>query len=1747
MVRVWTNPARKATGLGGAFVWLAVPMSVLLALSMPSPAQGQTSSTLPGAWATFDSSDGLPDGEVLAVWGAPDGTLWAGTAAGVVRFDGVAWQDFEEDAQALRGAVRAVWGSGNQTVWAAGDAGLANFDGLRWQQISAETLGLRAGPRYALWGHGKDDLWVGGQGGVAHFDGETWRAFTSQSSGLPAGTVQALAGNADGSTVWIGTDAGLARYEPDSDRWSLPELQDVDLISVEPLMRSRLEDVDLAELSVESLWLTDNVLWVGLWNGLLRHDLTTGAWSMMDGSQWNGPDVVSSIWSADDSLWLAVSQPEVMVADFEYMQILKSRGEDGLRRFDGSRWHPDEEGDPLYGDRIHAIWSDGGGVLWFATSDGMTRFDQERWRTYSRTSPTGQRVDVVRGDAAGHLWFGGLDALYAWQDERWTRDLPPGWSEPLIWALLAEKPDDVWIGSWGNGAAHWDGVGWEQFSEGSGLPSNMVNAIWRDASGSIWFGTSRGLCHLDRNTGEWETFTGANSGLPHDWVTALWGAGQALWVGTLGGGAARYEPALEQWEAFQPAGLVDNDVRSLALDGMGNLWVATAGGVAYHDRASGSWQQWPAADILPPFEEPRAVTVAPDGVVWLSGAVQGVHYYVPGGEGWQPFAPDWLDSTVERIWASSDGELWFATMGGAIRYDPRTGDWLELTVRDGLTSDDVRAIWGDQAGTLWFATKFGVSRLADGGWQTFTSAEGLASANTLLLTGDNDGNVWVATLAGIDRYTDGAWQETLSWPTPPVLWRDLYAPGQGRLWAVAADGTLHHFDGRDWSEVAVADDSPAGQVQAVVEGPDGELWVGSRQGLAHRPVGGTSWSHVTTGLIDNGVNAIWGDGGRYVWFATEQGISRYEVGTGAWLSFSTADGLLSDNVTDLWGDDQGHVWAAQDWMADQFEGGVSLFDGQGWHALPGEGLPSTRVNSVWVDDAGILWAATMGGPAWWDGSRWQPPPAGPGISGEVHTLWAAADGLWVAATDSVTHYDGDQWQTYSTADGVPAGELHAVWSDGQGGAWVGGQGGLARLDDGRWAAVEAVPGEVKGIWGRDASDVWVATSEAVSHFDGMQWQLSLADAEATALTGDGQGGLWLGTTQGLRHYDGQTWELVAEPRLPPGAVTHIQQAPGGTTWVGMEQGVYGFGGPEKATALKGGAVRALLADRASTLWFAESDDEVQRVDQLPPLRIFYGDVRAIAEDAKGDIWFGTGDGLLRYRPRPPAASIERVELASGQPVQTVGRQIKLPYSPGKVTVTLVATDTASPTSELAFWYRLDPQESDWKRWDSYPFRPPDDKRRQISYDGLEPGAYTFYMGVYNATNDTAGKQAWTLEVGEPPLWVTVREHPAFPWMLGVIGLVLLAVGGGGLRLWQTRRAYGYRDVQITAAPGSAADIHRIVLEADRGPFFPAYESPSDPDLMRDPLQRLRQGETNEATLRFLGESLYAGLFSPTAETHLRKHAALGRRGVRLRLRFEDTPSLAALPWEFLHGGDDLRFLAVQADVALVRDLSPEKAEGAPRTRPPLKLLVAWAMPQDLQPLDVAEEVAVIEEAFARQVARGRAHVQVLAHARPETFVPAVQEGYDLIHFIGHGGVQDGGGVLYFEDEDGDAVSMAQAELVALLAEMPTFTDKTPKLVVLNACRTAEPVMGKSLMGLAEALVVEGRVPAVVGMGYPVTGRSAAVFSRAFYETLVRHGQVDHAVTVGREALFVQVEAGQRDWGVPRLVMRIPRGVIFELT
>lgn len=142
------------------------------------------------------------DRDLLAVWSAPLGNVWAVGAAGtILRHDGALWAAIPSAPNGgVSSDLRSVWGSADDDIWAVGTAGTAlHWDGTRWlETTSPESFSLND-----VWGRSSSDVWAVGSGGtILHYDGTTWQPEFS-------GTKQALHGVwGDGEQIWAVGERG---------------------------------------------------------------------------------------------------------------------------------------------------------------------------------------------------------------------------------------------------------------------------------------------------------------------------------------------------------------------------------------------------------------------------------------------------------------------------------------------------------------------------------------------------------------------------------------------------------------------------------------------------------------------------------------------------------------------------------------------------------------------------------------------------------------------------------------------------------------------------------------------------------------------------------------------------------------------------------------------------------------------------------------------------------------------------------------------------------------------------------------------------------------------------------------------------------------------------------------------------------------------------------------------------------------------------------------------------------------------------------------------------------------------------------------------------------------------------------------------------------------------------------------------------------------------------------------------------
>ena len=308
------------------------------------------------------------------------------------------------------------------------------------------------------------------------------------------------------------------------------------------------------------------------------------------------------------------------------------------------------------------------------------------------------------------------------------------------------------------------------------------------------------------------------------------------------------------------------------------------------------------------------------------------------------------------------------------------------------------------------------------------------------------------------------------------------------------------------------------------------------------------------------------------------------------------------------------------------------------------------------------------------------------------------------------------------------------------------------------------------------------------------------------------------------------------------------------------------------------------------------------------------------------------------------------------------------------------------------------------------------------------------------------------------------------------------------------------------------------------------------------VSRMVDGKLSDGEIRQFGQELFAALFGGAVgqlwERSLGLTAAQGQ-GLRLRLRV-DAPELQQVPWEFLYDPQRRAYLSADPTTPLVRFLSLPVPVEILRTRAPLRVLVASATPRGCMPLGGEREQRLIEAALAPLVKKGWVELEFLPHATVSRLSQRVRDGFHVLHFLGHGRLDEGTGegTLLLEDETGEPAPLNGVELGDVLRGTHV------RLVLLNACETARSTRD-SLLGVAPRLVASG-LPAVLANQFTIDDEAAQAIAHEFYAAVADNLPVDAALAEARKIVRTSHGDALYGWGPPVLFMRSPDGRVIEL-
>ena len=1038
---------------------------------------------------------------------------------------------------------------------------------------------------------------------------------------------------------------------------------------------------------------------------------------------------------------------------------------------------------------------------------------------------------------------------------------------------------------------------------------------------------------------------------------------------------------------------------------------------------------------------------------------------------------------------------------------------------------------------------FGITAQGTRRGQPFHAVQNLELTNVRAIGEDAD-CLWFGTDDGLYCY-DGHYASK-SGSVSEV--RSLLRDRAGTLWVGATDG-VYRFDTGQTAPMRAFTDVPGlTGVSAMLQAADGALWLGTARGMRRcHPANESCEEEIEVDprlRVDSDVTSLAEDEQGYIWLGTwGAGAYRYDLS-----QMSPVEGLTDEAVFAVARDSTGNLWfgTANGAFRRQPDGRLEQV------------LSGVPVLVIAEDTEHAIWLGTNDGVVRLFDDEMATFTTADGLIGQaVQAIWqdAKEGSLWFGTESGVSRFDGHFWHTLTTEDGLPHVTVRALAPAGEDALWVGTANGVCRLQEGTCQAEDALAGlYVRDMWSDPASDeLWIAAAgRGLLRYDGMTLHHELDD-NVQALGQDAAGNMWLGTFSRVYRYTGTPTPVeFQEVGIQPdeSRVYAIFADHKGSLWFGTEGGLVRCSDEPQPFCdrryLAERTVYAIAGDAGGNLWlgtdagvypYVRGEDAVWDVPAFRATDGLADDVVfAILRDTTGDFWFGTDAGLTRYQPSKLAPCLEFAPAG----VTRLTRS----YDEAGLPVTLLGADFRVNPERLRYIYTLQSVQTL-----THGFAISNSLVFPLRYrDVIGDNEYRLRVQALDPDLNASAEAVLDIVVKPRPFW-------RVPYVVVPGGLMLAAMFGVVLYVFVTSIAVEqrYRDVELVFSQDEAGIHIRARVEGEEGAVATvgAAEVESLMErVVRPVLADLEEGRVSGDGLRYLGRRLFEILF------HGGLAALLDGRALRLRLRFEESArALAALPWEYAYGGQPPRFLGASPQTALVRDLSAaeEGLTPEPRRVPrPLRVLVVASSPRGMVPLELSAERRRLEEVWQPLVERGEMEWEFLERGDKSTMDAldsrlGADEGWDVVHFIAHGKVDNSQAYLLLEDEDGWHEEVSEEQLSALFGgRLGPGRVRAPALVVLNACQTADIEGARATLGLAPALVRQGQLLAVVGMQFPINDDAARLFAAKFYEALFRAGQVDYAIAKARNAIISARRGIEgRDWGSPVLYMQTREGRLFR--
>lgn len=653
----------------------------------------------------------------------------------------------------------------------------------------------------------------------------------------------------------------------------------------------------------------------------------------------------------------------------------------------------------LSNNNVFNIIQDSFGFLWFATDDGLNRYD-------------GYDFKIFRNDPENQNSI----------------------SDNSIWVLTLDKKGNIWIGTKNGWLNRFDPIS-ETFTrwkiKTDDVKENAITCVYEDSEEKIWIGTYRkGLYRLDPESGNldhWYSKPEDNTSISNNYISSILEDNLGnYWISTYFG-INKFNPQ-KSFETFKHFFKVDGEANSLSDNIVWHLtqseseanviWIGTANGLTKFRTDTETFSQLTipnpeglqfgnsAGKVIEEMSNEK------EKILWIDSYAGLIRLNVNNG-----FAARFVknkndpnsitSSQIHKIFKDRSGVLWMATDKGLSYFSLNSNKFnylfsekFNLVNPSELNNKNIKAISITPENTTWFGTDEGLFYESNSNGKTIIkNLKQSEKLNVWSLTSDASGNLWIGTygsglfklnlkigiLENVKMFSEQIRTQSVKYN------KVVYSDKDNKIWIGYWGFGLVCLDpstGTHRSWLNEPDDPYSlsyEDVWSIHQDKTGRMWIGTDGGGLNLFVdedGGKFYRWMTDeseGLSSNSVYSIcesyhlkdFEEDAVVLWLGTNNGLNKFFIKNSLEKKdfpsrpnveishFSVDEGLSDKSIRSVVEDDNGNLWIGT-------SSGISFFDTQRDKVInfgKADGIVGTDINlsSVAKNKYGLIFMGSTEG------------------------------------------------------------------------------------------------------------------------------------------------------------------------------------------------------------------------------------------------------------------------------------------------------------------------------------------------------------------------------------------------------------------------------------------------------------------------------------------------------------------------------------------------------------------------------------------------------------------------------------------------------------------------------------------------------------------------------------------------------------------------------------------------------------------